>query len=176
MSDQIVRRASYIGQLNGERCEFHIKKWSATKLIFNVKSFGSVIKRTIKEIGNDEGMTEATLIANLIVSMCEYAETLQDLVAKDLIKPELTGQEIGELDPEDFLGIVEKIFDLNLTEGLKKKFLGLLKSVIPQKVEAVAEGAEASETEARPAAEAPGKSPVATSGRVSRPPPIASAP
>ena len=174
MSESTARRACYHGSLNGNKTEFHIKKWSAAKLIFNVKSFGSVIKRTIKEMGDDVAMTEASLVANLIVSMCEYAETLQDLVAKDLIKPELTGQEIGELDPEDFLGLVEAIFQLNLTEGLKKKFLGLLKSIVPEAIKAVAEGAEASATEAESTG-TPEGTPV-TSGRVSRPPPIASAP
>lgn len=130
-----TRRSSFKGRdREGEECEYHLRKWSATKLIVNLKRFGDVIKGTVREMGADDRLTQASFVANLVVSMGEYAESLTELVAADLIGPKLSPEEVGDLDPEDFLGLVEEIFRLNMTEGLKKRFLGLMRTVLPAQI------------------------------------------
>ena len=135
MSEKIPRRATYKGFLNGKEQDYDLKKWSAAKLIFNVARFGDLIRETTKDMGNDQ--TLATFLGNLVISIGSYGEVLMEMVAKDVINPRLTTQEVGELDPEDFIGIVEAIFKLNLTEALKKKFQGLLKNALPINLEEV---------------------------------------
>lgn len=126
----IVRHATYELQgSDGEDQSLTLKKWSANKLFLLVRDLGAMLEEALDGI-NTETINEVQLITRLIVALCASKKRAVRVVRESVEKPSLTDNQILEWDPEDFLGVLSAIFDLNLTEALGKNFQKLLGTVM----------------------------------------------
>ena len=125
---EVVRHATY--ELHGDNVGtiITLKKWSTTKLFVMIRDLGAIIEEALG--GYDGGVNEVILISRLIVSLCSSEGRAIRIVLESIEKPELSSNDVMNWDPEDFVGVLTKIFEMNLTEELAKNFRKLLGSVM----------------------------------------------
>jgi hypothetical protein len=118
----IVRHKDY-ACLDGEK--IRLKKWSAVKLFSIVADFGSVLEDALDGI-NTTTINEVQLISRLIVSISRSEKRLFRIIKDSIDDPAIDDAKVRDLDPEDMLGVLADIIEMNLTEGLSKNFQRLL--------------------------------------------------
>lgn len=95
------------------------------------------IGEILKELGDkidteeDKPFTAAS-IGDILCGAGEVVEKrVTEIIRQSIDEPELTTEQILDWDPEDFLGVLAKILEQNLTPMLKKKATGVF-TVIQQ--------------------------------------------
>jgi len=121
---KILRHATY--EMVGEGGQsLRLKKWSTAKLFLLVRDIGSILEESFDGLLLDK-ISEVQLITRLVISLCRSEKRAVRLIRETLEEPKLTEKEILGWDPEDFLGCLRAVFELNLTKDLSKNFEGLL--------------------------------------------------
>lgn len=118
---EIVRHKNY-DFADGK--SWRIKKWSTAKLLTLVGDLGAIFDEALG--GITETASEFQIVSRLVVSLCRSQSRAVRLIQQSVDDPPLKPEQVLELDPEDFVGVLTMILELNLTEGLGKKFQGLL--------------------------------------------------
>lgn len=118
----IVRHKEYVC-ITGET--IRLKKWSATKLFSIIADFGSVLEDALDGI-NTQTVSEIQLISRLVVSISRSEKRLMRIVKDSVDDKDFTEAKASNLDPEDIMGILADILEMNLTSGLAKNFQRLL--------------------------------------------------
>ena len=125
----IIKRFRY--ELEGEG-HVVIEKWSAIKMLTVIRDMGELIDRATTGLPDDANV--AVFVSRMLRSIGESEQQFTNLILNSVCEPEgLTSEAVLDWEAEDYIGVLEKVFELNLTEKLQKKFQGLLKRVLFQK-------------------------------------------
>ncbi len=119
-----------------EGTTLRLKKWSATKLFLLMKEFGAIVEEALKGIEGDLAkLNEVTFISRLVVALSCLDTRAAKIIQESVDDPKLQKEQILEWDADDFLVVLTKIFEMNLTEDLVKNFRSLLGAVLRRKEE-----------------------------------------
>ena len=109
-----------------------IEKWSAIKMLTVIRDMGDLINRATVGLGDDTNV--AAFVARLLTCIGDSEAQFTNLILGSICEPkDIDSDDILNWEAEDYIGVLEKIFELNLTEKLQKKFQGLLKRMLFQK-------------------------------------------
>jgi len=119
MSKKLVRDATYEMECTEEKVIIRLKKWSARKWFRIVGEVGDLVDEAM--IGMNSNFDSAQFMAKLVVVICNSSAKAVMIVKESIDSPKLEDEEILEWDMEDFLGVVDKALELNLTTSIQKK-------------------------------------------------------
>lgn len=114
---------------DGKSRKLRLKKWSATKLLHLIRELGEVIDEVIGGIGSLDQLNEFALISNMIKAFGNL-EDRAVWVIKQSLDEDVSEEEILSLYPEDFLKVLHKIFEMNITEELLKNAQRLISAMV----------------------------------------------
>ena len=131
--DKMPARYTYVlgGSGDTSPTTLRLRRWSISKYALFTKEIGEVIK----EVGNyldpgESGALKWEQIANLIIELGDQTlSRVVRMVRESIEDPVLEDAEIMEWMPEDFVGVLTKVCEINLPEELEKNWQGL-KTVI----------------------------------------------
>lgn len=113
-----------------------LKKWSATKLFVLMKEFGAIVEEALKGIeGNLASLNEVTLISRLVVALSGLGDRAARIIQESVDEPKMELKQILDWDADEFLVVLTKIFEMNLTEDLVKNFQNLLGTILRKREE-----------------------------------------
>lgn len=124
--------------LNGDSAakpiELRLRRWSIAKYAAFVKEIGETFRDVGGQIDSESGANvNYDQIANVIVELGDQTlSRVVRMVRESIETPELTDDEIREWMPEDFIGVVTKICEINLNDSLIKN-LHSLKTIFKAK-------------------------------------------
>lgn len=123
---KVVRHATFEVHGEGPSITLRLKKWSAAKLFVIVKDFGAILEDVLEGL---DSINEIAIVTRLVVTVASSQGRAIRLIKESVDDPELTDEQIMAWYPESFLGCLQKIFELNITEELGKNFRGLLGAI-----------------------------------------------
>lgn len=124
MSKILRHRTVQIGGEGGET--IRLKKWSAGKLFHLVRDFWGLIEEALTGL-DLEKLTEFQLITNIIEVLLKQEHRAAQLVKWSVDDPRgLTEDQILDWDADAFLGVLNEVVEMNVTEELVKNFQRLL--------------------------------------------------
>ena len=134
MSKNIVQTAQYELDVEEGQPEkvIKFKKWSISKLYSMLDAISIVLQKIdVKFTKDDYGSQE---IGRIISKAAQAANAqLTHIILESVSKDhKLTAEEIGTWVPEDYIGILTKILELNLTPQLIKNLRSLQTAFMPQ--------------------------------------------
>lgn len=102
-----------------------LKKWSMMKCLSLLKDVGEVAKLLGEDFKFD-GDLNAIQIAHLLMTLGEEAGArITRLIHASVTDPKISEEEILEWTLEDYIGVLAKLIEMNLTERLTKNFVSL---------------------------------------------------
>jgi hypothetical protein len=125
MSKKIVRNSTYT--MEGQDRTLRLQKWSSRKFFTLVGELADIIDSAAEQ--SREGFTLEMFLTKLMVIVCKSASQVE-LVIKESIVELNENEEVLEWDPEDLLGVLDKIFEMNITEAIQKKAKSVLGRVL----------------------------------------------
>jgi len=147
----IVKRVRY----DFEEADGHVvlEKWSAIKMLTVIRDMGEIVETATEGLGDQANM--ATFIAKILRSIGESEQQFTALICNSVVEPKnVQPQDVLEWEAVDYLGALEKIFEINLTPKLQKKFQGLLRRMMfqqPEETEGAVEGGKKSQKQGKSA-------------------------
>lgn len=112
----------------GNKIELRIRKWSMVKCLAILRDVGEIVKELGDNFNIQDGNLTAPQVAQLLVQLGDNAVQKCTRILKESIQsPRLNEDQIMEWCLEDYVGVLAKVIETNLTEGLAKNF-GSLKS------------------------------------------------
>lgn len=121
MSKKLVREAVY--EMEGQDRTLRLKKWSARKWFAIVGDIGDLIDESMGQIkGSDFSAT--MLMAKLVPVLCKSSDRVVRIIKESVDDPKLTEDEILDWDLEDFIGVLDKAVEMNLSSTSIEKKVG----------------------------------------------------
>lgn len=121
----ISRHATYQFEDEENLKTVRLKKWSVTKFISLLRDLGDLLKLLGDDFRLDKSITPKQF-AEILVTLGEAAaEKLTRIIKESIDDPRVESTQVLEWTLDDYIGILTKILELNLTEGLRKNFSGL---------------------------------------------------
>lgn len=109
-----------------------LKRWSTAKLFALLQCISELLSKVdfdAKKMETDR-MVE---ISRVIAQASSAAQAQLTFIIKESVDGTLTDEQILEWTPEDYVGVLAKIFAMNITEGLLKNLSSLRAAILPQK-------------------------------------------
>jgi hypothetical protein len=100
-----------------------VKKWSTKKFFTVVREIASVGEKVFPFVGG--GKLE-DILKGLACLGAEGVPVIARIVKDSIDEPDVTIEAIEDWGLEESLGLLEKVIEVNFTEGLSKNFRGLL--------------------------------------------------
>lgn len=119
---EIVRHKNYDFE-DGET-SWRVKKWSTAKLLAIAGDMGAIFDEALG--GVTDKSSEFQIISRIVIALCGSQQRAVRLIQQSVDSPQLKPDDVLNMDPEDFVGLLTMILEMNLTRGLAKKFGGLL--------------------------------------------------
>lgn len=120
----LIRHKTY--QMQGEDTSLRLKKWSVIKYVTLTKEIAEIVKEfgqswSAEEVGDVQKM------AGLVMTLGDAAQVrITRIIRESVDDPADLGEEqILEWDPEDFLGVLTAIFEMNISDTLVKNLKSL---------------------------------------------------
>ena len=123
-----------------------LKRWSTRKFLFLIQLLGEVSKdlsdklgiKIVKQVDPDTGLTSDRLVVNwepkaiidVLLNLGDQAQTKVTALIKESIADTITDDQILDWPLEDYIGVLSKILEMNLTEQIRKNLLGLRDTLI----------------------------------------------
>ncbi len=107
--------------MEGQERTLRLKKWSSRKWFNIVGDIGDLIDKAMGQMNGSE--FSATLImAKLVPVLCKSSDRVVRIIKESVDDPKLTEDEILEWDLEDFIGVLDKAVEMNLSStSIEKK-------------------------------------------------------
>lgn len=121
MSKKLVREATY--QMEGQDKTLRLKKWSSRKWFNIVGDIGDLIDQSMGQMNGAE-FSATMLMAKLVPVLCRSSDRVVRIIKESVDDPKLTEDEILEWDLEDFLGVLDKAVEMNLSATSIEKKVG----------------------------------------------------
>jgi hypothetical protein len=118
VSNKLVREAVY--EMEGQNRTLRVKKWSARKWFAIVGDIGDLIEESMDQIKGAD-FTATMLMAKLIPVLCKSSDRVVRIIKESVDDPKLDEEEILEWDLEDFIGVLDKALEINLSKSMEKK-------------------------------------------------------
>jgi len=120
----LVRHKNY--EMQGEKTSLRLKKWSVLKYVTLTKEIAEIVK----EFGaswSKEDVSDVQKMAGLVMTLGDAAQIrIVRIIRESVDDPtDLTEEQILEWDPEDFLGVLSAIFEMNISDALVKNLKAL---------------------------------------------------
>ena len=128
----LVRHQTYSmqgGDVEGQPSSLRLKKWSVLKYVTLTKEIAEIVKE-FGQSWSKEDVSDVQKMANMVFTLGEAAQVrITRIIRESVDDPaDLTEEQILEWDPEDFLGVLSKIFEMNVSEALVKNLKTLQKT------------------------------------------------
>ena len=121
MSKKLVREATY--EMEGQEKTLRLKKWSARKWFAIVGDIGDLIDESMGQMNGAE-FSAPLIMAKLVPVLCRSSDRVVRIIKESVDDPKLTEDEILEWDLEDFLGVLDKSVEMNLSATSIEKKVG----------------------------------------------------
>ena len=134
---KIVRVTGYVLQAaeEGDKVKaLRLKKWSAAKLFHLIGEFKSIVEEVIS---GDQGDSDTKVVMRAVEALLKFEDKAIGIIEMSLDETnKMTTDVLKELlYPEDFVGVLAKIVEMNFTEELIKNFQKLLGSLgVPESI------------------------------------------
>jgi hypothetical protein len=115
---KLVKETSYL--LEGQDRSVKIRKWSGRKFFMILGELFGVVDETINQVSVIENSSLEMFLARLVVNLGRSSDKVYLVVRESLVEP-TTNEDLDEWDMEDVLGVLDKAFEVNLTESSQKK-------------------------------------------------------
>ncbi len=116
-------------EMEGEDKTLRLKKWSSRKWFAIVGDIGDLIDESMGQMNGGE-LTAASVLAKLVPVLCRSSDRVVRIIKETVEDPKLTEDEILEWDLEDFIGVLDKAVEMNLSatsiEKKASRFVGRL--------------------------------------------------
>jgi hypothetical protein len=113
----------------GNKISLRLRKWSMTKCLSIMRELGDIVNKLGDHLNFEKDLT-AVQMAQILVELGDEAVGRCTKILKESIEdPKLKEADIMEWCLEDYIGVLAKVIETNITEGLAKN-LGGLKSAI----------------------------------------------
>ncbi len=121
MSKKLVREAMY--DMEGQERTIRLKKWSSRKWFAIVGDIGDLIDQSMGQMNGAE-FSATMLMAKLVPVLCRSSDRVVRIIKESVDDPKLTEEEILEWDLEDFIGVLDKAVEMNLSSTSIEKKVG----------------------------------------------------
>jgi len=121
VSKKLVRDAVY--EMEGQDKTLRLMKWSSRKWFAIVGDIGDLIDASVGQMNGAEFST-SLLMAKLVPVLCRSSNRVVRIIKESVDDPNLTEDEILEWDLEDFLGVLDKAVEMNLSSTTIEKKVG----------------------------------------------------
>ena len=118
MSKKLVREAIY--EMEGQDRTLRVKKWSARKWFAIVGDIGDLIDESVSQMNGVE-FSATMMMAKLIPALCRSSSRVVRIIKESVDDPKLEDDDILEWDLEDFIGVLDKAVEINLSPSMEKK-------------------------------------------------------
>ena len=120
----LVRHQNY--EMQGEKKSLRLKKWSVLKYVTLTKEIAEIVK----EFGQSwsvEEISDVQRMASMAMTLGDAAQVrIVRIIRESVDDPaDLSDEEILEWDPEDFIGVLGAIFEMNISDSLVKNLKAL---------------------------------------------------
>ena len=115
----LIRHQNYVMQ--GPDTSLRLKKWSVLKYVTLTKEIAEIVKE-FGQSWSKEDVSDVQKMAGLVMTLGDAAQVrITRIIRESVDAPaDLTEEQILEWDPEDFLGVLSKIFEMNISDSLVK--------------------------------------------------------
>ena len=115
----LIRHQNYVMQ--GTDTSLRLKKWSVLKYVTLTKEIAEIVKE-FGQSWSKEDVSDVQKMAGLVMTLGDAAQVrITRIIRESVDDPaDLTEEQILEWDPEDFLGVLSKIFEMNISDSLVK--------------------------------------------------------
>ena len=115
----LVRHKSY--QMQGAEGSLRLKKWSVMKYVTLTKEIAEIVKE-FGQSWSKEDVSDVQKMAGLAMTLGDAAQVrITRIIRESVDDPaDLQEEQILEWDPEDFLGVLTTIFEMNISDTLVK--------------------------------------------------------
>ena len=121
MSKKLVREAVY--EMEGQDKTLRLKKWSSRKWFAIVGDIGDLIDQSMGQMNGAE-FSAAMLVAKLVPVLCRSSDRVVRIIKESVDDPKLDEEDILDWDLEDFLGVLDKAVEMNLSSTTIEKKVG----------------------------------------------------
>ncbi len=121
MSKKLVREAMY--DMEGQEKTIRLKKWSSRKWFNIVGDIGDLIDQSMGQMNGAE-FSATMLMAKLVPVLCRSSDRVVRIIKESVDDPKLTEDEILDWDLEDFIGVLDKAVEMNLSSTSIEKKVG----------------------------------------------------
>ena len=121
MSKKLVREVMY--EMEGQDRTLRLKKWSSRKWFAIVGDIGDLIDESMGQMNGGE-FTAALVMAKLVPVLCRSSDRVVRIIKESVDDPKLTDDEILDWDLEDFIGVLDKAVEMNLSSTTIEKKVG----------------------------------------------------
>ena len=121
MSKKLVREAMY--DMEGQERTIRLKKWSSRKWFNIVGDIGDLIDQSMGQMNGAE-FSATMLMAKLVPVLCRSSDRVVRIIKESVDDPKLTEDEILDWDLEDFIGVLDKAVEMNLSSTSIEKKVG----------------------------------------------------
>ena len=123
----LLRHQTY--NMQGEDKSLRLKKWSVVKYVTLTKEIAEIVKE-FGQAWSKEEVSDVQKMALTVMTLGDAAQVrVTRIIRESVDDPEdLAEEDILEWDPEDFVGVLTKIFEMNISDALVKNLKGLQKT------------------------------------------------
>ncbi len=109
--------------MEGQERTIRLKKWSSRKWFNIVGDIGDLIDQSMGQM-NGTDFSATVLMAKLVPVLCRSSDRVVRIIKESVDDPKLTEDEILEWDLEDFIGVLDKAVEMNLSSTSIEKKVG----------------------------------------------------
>ena len=123
----LIRHQNY--SMQGEDKSLRLKKWSVIKYVTLTKEIAEIVKE-FGESWSKEDVSDIQKMAGMAMTLGEAAQVrITRIIRESGDDPDdLSDEDILEWAPEDYIGVLTKIFEMNISDALVKNLKGLQKT------------------------------------------------
>ncbi len=108
-----------------------VTKWSVRKFLGMMSMLGDLFDQALKKLSKTGADFDLPVfIGRIAIEVCQSEARFVKLIMDSVADPKFSRDDILELDPEDAFSLVEAALEVNLTEKLQKKILGMFEKVM----------------------------------------------
>lgn len=109
-----------------------LKRWSTAKMFALLECVSTLISKI--DLNFDKLKTDSVgEIGRVIGSASSAAQAHLTFIIRESLADDLKEEEILAWAPEDYVGVLAKVFEMNITEGLLKNLSSLRGAVLPKR-------------------------------------------
>ncbi len=123
----LIRHQNY--SMQGEDTSLRLKKWSVLKYVTLTKEIAEIV-REFGESWTKEEVSDVQKMAGLVMTLGDAAQIrITRIIRESVDDPaDLSDEVILEWAPEDYIGVLTQIFEMNISEALVKNLKSLQKT------------------------------------------------